>query len=377
MSTNFVSAQASDALNDAALAIAGNFSLDKVLNQIVTSARQLVNAQYGALGVPNSDGNLVEFVHSGMSADEAAAIEHPPKGRGALGALIREKKPIRLRRVSDDPRSVGFPPHHLPMSSFLGVPILYDDVAVGNLYLTNKLDGDEFTAADQKLAEMLAAHAAIAIKKAQLHEEIQRLAIVEERARIGMDLHDGVIQSIYAVGLTLESARLILPANATQPNQLITSAIDGLNDTISDIRNFILDLRPRHFSGDLIQGLGQLEREFQANTMVQMDVTIEPEAAMVASSTIARALYMTAQEALANIARHAKATQVYLELKRTNAGICLRIGDNGKGFNPAAIDQSVGHGLQNMRARAQELGGSFDLQTAPGQGASVQVEIPL
>ena len=192
------------ALNQAAVAIAGELSLDKVLQQIVDAARDLMRAQYAALGVPNAAGYLETFVYSGLTADQAGQIDHLPKGLGLLGALIHEQRAIRIPRLSDDPRSVGFPSGHPPMTSFLGVPIVAGGQSLGNLYLTNKLTTPEFTADDQALAEMLATHAAVAIQNARLYRQVGRLAIVEERTRIGMDLHDGIIQSIFAVGLTLE-----------------------------------------------------------------------------------------------------------------------------------------------------------------------------
>jgi GAF domain-containing protein len=192
------------ALNRAALAIASEVSLEKVLQQITDSARELVGARYAALGVPDADNHLEKFVTSGMTAEDKAQIPHQPRALGLLGAIMHEKRTIRVPRVSDDPRSVGYPPGHPPMQTFLGVPIVAGRKVLGNLYLTDKIplgaSMAEFTVADQELVEMFAAHAAIAIQNARLYEQIGRLAIVEERSRIGMDLHDGVIQSIYAVG---------------------------------------------------------------------------------------------------------------------------------------------------------------------------------
>ena len=164
-------------------------SLEKVLKQIVDSARDLVEAQYAAIGVPNSDGQLETFVHSGMPTVLAEKIPSLPEGHGLLGVLIEEERPVRIPRIGDDPRSVGFPKHHPPMESFLGVPVVAGPQVVGNLYLTNKLNAVEFSTEDQELVEMLAAHVAIAIQNARLYEQVGRLAIVDERARIGMDLH--------------------------------------------------------------------------------------------------------------------------------------------------------------------------------------------
>jgi signal transduction histidine kinase len=377
--------QALAALNQAALAIAAEVSLDKVLKQITDSARQIAHAHYAALGVPSAEGHLEKFVTSGMSAQEEANIAHRPRGHGLLGAIMREGRTIRLPQLNQDPRSVGFPPGHPPMESFLGVPIKAGTDILGNLYLTDKQttsseghDGVvEFTAADQQLVEMLAAHAAIAIQNARLYEQVSRLAIVEERSRIGMDLHDGVIQSIYAVGLTLESARLLLPDDPVEANHIILQSIAGLNDAIRDIRNFILDLRPQRFTGDLNQALARLIREFQANAMIPVRFSANRATLSSMPSPIARTIFLTTQEALANIARHARASQVTVEIWQEPELAILCVEDDGVGFNVDQQTQSVGHGLANMRARAEELNGTCIIQSETGQGAQICLRVPL
>lgn len=373
-----MSQQALASLNRAALAVASNLTLDNVLRQIVESARELAGARYAALGIPDSSGRLARFIHSGMDTETVKQIPHLPEGRGLLGAILDEGRTIRIPRIGDDPRSVGFPEGHPPMESFLGVPILLSGKIVGNLYLTDKVAGDEFTMADQKLIELLASHAAIAIKNAQLYEQVGRLAIVEERSRIGMDLHDGVIQAIYAVGLTLESARLLLPdGGQEEAMQLIDAAINGLNDAIRDIRNFILDLRPRHFEGDLAQGLARLTREFQANTMVPVDLDVPEDVISRLPPQVARAIFFTTQEALANIARHARASHVTVRAWRSDETISVEIADDGRGFDVENRPQTTGHGLLNMRERAEELGGTFEVESAPGEGTTVRMCVRL
>lgn len=365
------------ALNQAAMAIAGELALDKVLQQIVDSARELLHAEYAALGVPNSDGYLEAFIYSGMRKEDALKIDHLPKGYGLLGAIYTEKKPIRIPKISADSRTKGFPANHPPMDSFLGVPIIAGDQTLGNLYLTNKLNANEFSLEDQELAVLLAAHAAIAIQNAQLYEQVGRLAIVEERTRIGMDLHDGIIQSIYAVGLTLESTRLALPLDATESNKMLGLAINGLNDTIRDIRNFILDLRPHRFSGNLHQGLARLIREFQANTMVMVTLKAPEESFNGLPTSIARAIFLTTQEALANVARHARASEVHIQIERNHSEITVMIEDDGQGFDMQIIQNRIGHGLSNMQSRMEELRGNFDLHSAPGQGTLIKLNLPL
>jgi signal transduction histidine kinase len=380
------SQQALVALNQAALAIAAEVSLDKVLQQITDSARELVGARYAALGVPEADRQLGRFIVSGMTPAQIELLPHHPRGMGLLGAIIREGRSIRIPQISRDPRSVGFPLHHPPMFSFLGVPIMSAGKILGNLYLTDKVttsleDGREliveFSAADQELVEMFAVHAAIAIQNAQLYDQVGRLAIVEERSRIGMDLHDGVIQSIYAVGLTLESARLLLPGDPEAANEMLVKVITNLNDVIRDIRNFILDLRPQRFTGDLKQALARLVREFQANAMIPVNLTAPPKVLVGLPTPISRTIFLTTQEALANVARHARAKQVTVELQRQGRDVILSIEDDGLGFKLEEQDQAVGHGLPNMRARAEECNGIFTIQTAPGAGTQLRLQLPV
>lgn len=378
--------EALDALNKAALAIAAEVSLEKVLQQITDSARELVGSRYAALGVPDLDGNLDKFVTSGISLTSAKSIPHLPQGTGLLGSIMKEKRTIRLSSIQEDPRSVGFPPHHPHMSSFLGVPILAGNEVLGNLYLADKMSSTdsenwegarEFTAADQKLLEMFAAHAAVAIQNARLYEQVGRLAIVEERSRIGMDLHDGVIQSIYAVGLTLESARLLLPGEPAEANDILLQAITSLNDAIRDIRNFILDLRPQRFSGDLNQALARLIREFQANAMIPVRFLAQPEVMSSLPVPVARTIFLTTQESLANVARHARARTVTVEIWHELDKVILCVDDDGIGFDVKEQAQSVGHGLANMRARAEELNGTCTIQSTPGEGTQICLQLPI
>jgi signal transduction histidine kinase len=383
--TNRAPKAALDALNQAALAIASEVSLEKVLQQITDSARELVGARYAALGVPDAEGQLEKFVTSGISVEATSQIAHQPQGLGLLGAIMREGRTIRLPHLAQDPRSVGFPPGHPQMDSFLGVPVVAGKEVLGNLYLTDKQEPAaegagyllaEFTADDQELVEMFAAHAAIAIQNARLYEQVGRLAIIEERSRIGMDLHDGVIQSIYAVGLTLESARMLLPDDPAEASDILLQAIDGLNDAIRDIRNFILDLRPQRFTGDLNQALARLIREFQANAMIPVHFTADSTTLSILTLPIARTIFFSTQEALANVARHARATRVTVDIRKEKGQITLSLSDDGQGFNPEKQNQSVGHGLANMRARAEELDGNFAIKSAPGQGTEIRLQLP-
>ncbi|MFK7804478.1 MAG: GAF domain-containing sensor histidine kinase [Anaerolineae bacterium] len=364
------------ALHQATLLMADRGELSEVLQVIVDVARDFLGAEYAALGVPNKNDLLDAFIYSGISTEDAALMDHLPKGLGLLGAIIKERKTIRIGKISDDKRSFGFPAHHPAMDSFLGVPVVGGGETFGNLYLCNKAGADSFSAEDEELAEMLAAHAAIAIQNARLDEKIQRLAVLDERTRIGMDLHDGVIQSIYAVGLLLENTRFALKDDPKEAEDLIDQSIEGLNDSIRDIRNFILDLRPHRYGGDLIAGIKRLTQEFQANSMVNVTTDLPSSGINNLPPKIGRTLFLTVQNGLANVARHAKATQTQVSLKRVTGQIILKISDNGVGFDTTQKKTTVGHGINNMQVRAEQLGGKFSLTSAPGKGTHIELILP-
>jgi signal transduction histidine kinase len=227
------------------------------------------------------------------------------------------------------------------------------------------------------LLEALGHQIGVAVENARLVQQVAQLAILEERSRIGMDLHDGVIQSIYAVGLTLEAAGLVINQEPHKAAGMLRQGIDGLNDAIRDIRNFILDLRPRRFEGDLRQGLARLAREFQANTMIEVSLDAPEHGLEGLPRPVAQAIFLTAQEALANVARHAKAARVGVAVEPSDTIVELTIADDGQGFDPDTRTQTVGHGLANMRDRAAELNGRFELRSAPGKGTTIKMTLPL
>jgi len=191
-------------LDRATRAIAGELDLDRVLQLIVDGVRELVGAQYAALGIVDVTGRIERFITSGISDALRRSIGPLPEGHGLLGTIIRDGVTLRIPDISKHPDSYGFPPNHPPMHSLLGVPIRVGRATVGNFYLTEKQGASAFSDDDEELVEMFALHAGIAIQNARLLLEVQKLAIVDERLRISRDLHDGIIQSIYAVSLSLE-----------------------------------------------------------------------------------------------------------------------------------------------------------------------------
>src|SRR5258708_33622231 len=220
-----------NALSEAVGAITADLSLEHVLHRIAEIAANLVNARYAALGVPDGTGGMEAFFTYGMTDKQISHMDHYPLGLGLLGELLRGRDPLRLENMRTDPRSVGFCAHHPAMTSFLGVPIISKGHHLGSLYLSDRKDGLPFTEEDEKITALLAGHAAIAIENARLSERLTRLAIIEERDRISIELHNGVFQSIYAIGFKLELTRLHLPEE-DQNRLRVGNAIQDLNGVI-------------------------------------------------------------------------------------------------------------------------------------------------
>lgn len=367
-------------IHEAALTVTSELSLPKVLQKIVHLARDLVRAEYAALGVPGPHGKLEQFLFSGYDRHAAEQpCEKWPEGLGLLGEIMFGGESLRLRDLNQHPSAVGFPEGHPYMESFLGVPIVARGNTIGMLYLTNKIDAEEFCEDDQRAIEMLAAYAAVAIENAKLYQQVQRLAVLEERERIGMDLHDGIIQSIYAVGLTLEHGAMVLDEDPKAARSVIQGAIDGLNQTIRDIRSYILDLRPQRMKPyDLSGSLERVVREFRANALVDVTLDVPDDLGEDLGEQTSTALFLIAQEALANAAKHAGATSLLLQVRRLDGkAIELVVQDDGAGFDVTHTEAILGHGLSNMHLRALSVGGRLDVQSEQGKGTTVTATLPI
>jgi signal transduction histidine kinase len=365
-----------DAFDVATRAIAGLKSVDDVLQVIVDQVRPLVGAQYAALGIVGADGVIERFITSGIDAETRAKIGDLPRGHGFLGLIIRENQPIRTADIATDPRRHGFPPYHPPMHTFLGVPVNVQGRSIGNLYLTDKAAGAEFTEVDQRLVETFALHAAIAIENARLHEQVSRLAVVDERVRIGKDLHDGIIQSLYAVGLSLEDVPELVHEDPDEVERRVERAIDSLHLTIRDIRNFIFGLRPELLGGTTLKnGLIAITEEFRYNSLIDVELEIgeirEPDSEPTAH------LLGVANEALSNIARHSGASRAVLAIDTDDDGrLRFLIQDNGHGFDPSVSATGFGHqGLANMRSRMATIGATMSI-TSDTAGTTIEVLLP-
>jgi two-component system, NarL family, sensor histidine kinase DevS len=540
------------ALHKASLELVQDVSLETLLERIATVACEQSDARYAALGVLDDDGRLIKFISVGMTEKEIKRMSHPPEGHGLIGALMGAKEPLRIPDISKHPKSVGFPPHHPPMKSFLGVPIRTSDRQLGQIYLTDKKDAIEFNADDEKIIQMLATYAAAAIQNAslmdqmkerdlaltrrttdmslldsiastltssleldeilnrtlghvirylkveageiflleddkvtlrmvlhrgqaaeafwthnlftvgsgyiglvadsrvpvisknlkederflrdavvkagfhqmvgipllagdnlmgvmsvatqktepideqsvqmmaavgnwaglaiensRLHTGARRAAVLGERDRIGMDLHDGIIQSIYGVGLSLESAMHSIEDDPNDAKKRVQHAIDGLNQAIRDLRAYILDLRPRQLGNEgLTNGIKRLIAEYRANTFADARLTRSDLDLNELSQAESLTLFHICQEALANAAKHAKAKNVQVALWTTEDRVLMEINDDGNGFDMEKLNVSIGHGLANMQTRAHSVGGDVDISSVLNEGSTILVWIP-
>ncbi len=363
------------AVNAAGLALTSELDRDEVLQRVADQARLVTGARYAALGVFDEEGVVATFTTAGLSPEERARIGALPRGRGLLGHLQKERAPIRLRDLHDHPASVGFPAHHPQMRSFIGTPILLRGEVLGNLYLTEKQGASEFTDDDLEALETLAAQAAIAIENARLYEQAERVSALEERERIRMDLHDGVMQALYGVGLLLEDVAYRLIEEPEHAKSQLGHAVDRLNAAIADLRGYVLGLRPIQASDQpLTESLALLADQARSNALIEVDVDVSPDAAARLDRARREAAYYIAADALGNVARHARARRASVRLFASDGRVVLQIADDGVGFD--FTSSTLGHGLHNMRQRAFAVGATLDVHSAPGAGARVRLELP-
>jgi two-component system sensor histidine kinase DevS len=541
------------ALQRASLELVRDLSRNAVLERIVNLAREQAGARYAAIGMVDEAGNLEKFIPVGMSEEQIAKMDHPPRGLGLIGALQNEKHTIRVADIHGDDRRAGFPEGHPDMHSFLGVPIMSGPRLLGQIYLTDKKDAADFDEEDERVIETLAAYAAVAIENARLyhgvkyitqkleqrtedlsllndlaktlasslevdeildqtlsrvmeylgveageiflmeegtkelrlalhrgeaaeafwtrerfllgecfvgrvaqlgqvlvsnalekdirflrkavvdagfrclaciplmarrkvvgamtvvsrrerqfserelslleaigtwsgtaienarlHKQARRLAVMEERERIGMDLHDGTIQSIYGVGLALEYARMAIDEDPELAREKIAQSIEGLNKAIRDIRAYILDLRPRQLRGEetLKEGLQRLLDEYQTHTISDARLIASDNGITRLPREHAMALFHICQEALANVAKHAQARQANVHMWTTEESVLLEVSDDGLGFDMRKRNATLGHGLSNMVRRARKVGGDVEISSRPMGGTTVLAWVP-
>lgn len=361
-------------LADAAAALAGELSLDVLLQTIIDTATEVTGARYGALGVLHDDHTISQFITTGADEETIRRIGNYPTGKGILGLLIRHPQILRLDNLASHPASYGFPANHPPMSTFLGAPVRSGGTVYGNLYLTEKADG--FDDIDEQIILVLAAQAGAAIENAQLSDRLQSLAVQDERNRISRELHDGVIQSLFSIGLALESALPYVDSQPEKVTERLELAVDGLDDVIRELRASIFRLAPHQWNDlPLTRGIAELAREYEVNALVRPTLVAPPGIDNIVPPEWTPELLLVVRELLTNCVKHARASNVTVRVEIQNDDLLLVVEDDGVGFVPDT--PQVGRGMDNVRQRALMLGGQFGVDSTPGHGTAIALRVPL
>jgi signal transduction histidine kinase len=353
---------------DAIFAISSDLDLPAVLHRIVQIACDQTSAEYGALGVlgsPAAGGEilLVEFVTEGVGAAAVREIGRYPKGVGILGRLIHDARPLRLDDLGAHPDAAGFPPGHPPMTTFLGVPVRIRGEVYGNLYLTEKRGGRPFTPLDETLVVALSSAAGVAIENARLHARVKELASIHDRERIARELHDTVIQRLFATGLGLQGlARVVSDAEVSDK---IQGAVDDLDATIREIRGVIFELQSvdRDVHGLRVRVLA-LAAEMTPTLGFEPRVRFEGPVDAIVGPELAEHVLSALRELLSNVIRHAHSTAVEIRI-RAGVEVTVTVEDNGVGLRGK---RGAGLGVARLSEDARTLGGSFTLESSPTGG---------
>ncbi|MEE9261872.1 MAG: GAF domain-containing protein, partial [Dehalococcoidia bacterium] len=368
-------------LNEAGLSLTSELSLEAVLQKVVDLSRELVKARYAALGVLNEEGEMGTFVVSGVDDAQHRLIGALPKGKGLLGDLLRRGEPRRIRNIAEDLGSAGFPPHHPPMTSFLGVPILLKGKVIGDLYLTDKEDAEEFTLEDEQAVAMLAAQAAIAIENARLYQQVQSVAVLQERDRIAREIHDGLAQTLGYLNLKLDYLEdLLCSGEAQQVAVELEKMREVVGRAYADVRESIVGLRAAmKLDSGLISSLEEYLQEFGEQSGLAVDLSAEGVDLSRLDLSSQIQLVRIVQEALTNVRKHAQARLARVRFSTDGSAVRTIISDDGIGFDASAIARPGRQrfGLHIMKERAESLGGSFSLESRHGEGTKIVVDIPM
>ena len=364
-------------MNQIGTALGSSLELDEIMNKTLALLMAHFKVEAGEIFLREEDGETLRLVlHRGEAAEAFWTRNRYKMGEGMVGQAAQTKHPVISNALEKDERVTRQAVVKAGFRQIACIPLTAHGDIVGVLTIAARRK-KAISRSELELLVSVAASAGTAIENARLHSNVRRITILEERERIGMDLHDGIIQSIYGVGLALENVRAVLHENPESADDRLQKAMDDLNRTIRDIRNYILDLRPRQLLGEsLIEGLGRLVSEFRQNTKIEVSLAGPKEPLSDLPPVNAMALFHICQEALANIAKHANASKVTIDLWSTSERGLLEIHDNGNGFDLEKASKTVGHGLANMQRRVANVGGDLDIITAPGEGTTILAWVP-
>jgi signal transduction histidine kinase len=360
-----------EGLSAAVLAVNRHQSVREVLQTIVTAARDLLDCEYAALGVPDDQGGFAEFVVDGISEEQWEKIGPLPRQHGLLGAMLRKAQPERLADLRKDPRFGWWPAAHPVLKAFLGMPITDGDEILGALYLANKRSG-EFTEADERLLGVLAAHAAIALTNARLYEHSRELTLLEERQRVARELHDAVAQKLFSLRLLTEAAAALVPSDPDRAVAELGEIRRLAALATEELGQVVAQLRPRELADSgLVETLRRRVELLDRVHSAKVEFVSSLEGRL--SAKVEEVILRVAEEALHNALRHADATRVRVSLVPSRASIVCEISDDGSGMDPR-LDRGLG--LASMRERAARVGGTLKLDTVRGKGTTVTLAVP-
>lgn len=365
-------------MSSAVLAVARHLSVGDVLQTIVSAARQLIDAEYAALGVPDDAESFAEFVVDGISESQRAAIGPLPRQHGMLGVMLREAQVQRLPDIMADPRFEWWPAAHPVLKAFLGMPIMDGSDILGAIYLANPRHRAEFSTDDERLLGVLAAHAAIALTNARLYERSRELTLVEERQRIAHELHDAVAQKLFSLRLTVQAAGALVGRDPDRAAAELASVGRLAAEAQDELRQVVAELMPPDLAD---HGLVETLRRRVAllDRVQRAAVTFHANGVRRLPAQTEEAVLRVAQEAMHNALRHADAASVAVRLTgRPGGGAELEVTDDGRGFDPDAVRTggSSGLGLASMRERARSVGGSLQVRSVAAHGTTVRLEVP-
>ncbi len=362
-------------VSESLLAIGRERGIHATLHQIVDAVRRLANARCAALGIVGEGGALAHFITSGISEEMLQETGRLPPTIALFRAVLEESLPIRVPDVSEDRRADGTPTTLSALGSFMGVPLLSGEGVLGAFYLFGRTGAPAFTAADQEAAQMLASHAILAIENARLYERSRELTVIEERNRLARELHDAVSQTLFSMVFTARSAATLLERDTDAARGQVADLQQLAQDAQREMRSLIFELRP-----------AEIEREGLVSTLTKhVDVLRrvygpEIELAVAGECRLAsqaeKEVFRITQEALSNALKHSGAHRVSIRLSMDGDRVSLEVQDDGKGFDTLAAGGQTRFGLTSMRERVQLLGGVIAIDSAPGRGTTVSVEVP-
>ena len=363
------------AVKEVSQAILDGRHTDDVLQLTAGWARTLVCASFAGVATPEPGGDtMLQRVADGERAAEVMGMSFAAAG-SISGDVMRTRQPVSVENVSRDPR-VSQPIVQLGgMGPALFVPLAVGERVFGTLAVANAKGGSHFSPEDLLLVQTFAAEAAVALQYGQIRAELERLSVMEERERIAMDLHDGVIQALFVVGLSLQGAQAVVDDPSAVSTRL-ADAVGSIDRAIRDLRDYIFGLQPSELPDDQLErSLREVAAIFQRACDLSISVDIDPSAASTLCLRSADVI-QAAREAISNAIRHSGGDELTLTLMVDDGEAVLEVRDNGSGFDPHQV-AGHGNGLPNLRNRADALGGRLQIETEPGIGSAVRIRVPV